>query len=99
MLRDFHDQGATSTTSTIEERMRPLDVVKVLMGIYSDRPNIKRFMNESKVWAKFQDYDYEDIYKVAHATVSSYYLDRVCANDKGEEIISEHPSKTRKLND
>ena len=35
------------------------------MGIYSEKGSIKRFMNNTKVWAKFQDYDYEDLYKVA----------------------------------
>ena len=45
--------------------MKALDVVKILMGIYSDRQNVKRFANEGKYWAKMQEYDYEDIYKVA----------------------------------
>ena len=67
-MRDFHDQGVG--TYDPNERMKPLDIVKILMGIYSDRGNIKRFMNNSKVWAKFQEYDYEDIYKVAQSTVN-----------------------------
>jgi hypothetical protein len=41
--------------------MKPLDVVKIMMGIYSERANIKRFMNDSKFWAKYQDYDYEGL--------------------------------------
>ena len=41
--------------------MKPLDLVKIMMGIYSERANIKRFMNNNKVWAKFQDYDYEEL--------------------------------------
>ena len=43
--------------------MKPLDIVKIMMGIYSERGNIKRFMNNTKVWAKFQDYDYEELLK------------------------------------
>ena len=45
--------------------MKPLDLVKIMMGVYSDRAVIKRHMNDARVWAKFQDYDYEDLYKVA----------------------------------
>ena len=52
------------------ERAKALDIVKILMGIYSERPIVKRYMNNSKVWAKLQEYDYEDIYKVASTTVS-----------------------------
>lgn len=50
--------------------MKALDVVKILMGIYSDRQNVKRFINDSKFWAKLQEYDYEDVYKIAQVTVS-----------------------------
>jgi hypothetical protein len=57
------------------ERMKPLDVTKVLMGIYSDRQCVKRFMNEGRIWAKRQEYDYEDILKVAESTVKQFYLD------------------------
>jgi hypothetical protein len=57
--------------------MKPLDVVKILMGFYSDRGMIKRFMNNTKVWAKFQEYDYEDVYKVAQSVVNQFYLDFV----------------------
>ena len=45
--------------------MKPLDVTKILLGIYSDRQNVKRYANESRIWAKRQEYDYEDILKVA----------------------------------
>jgi hypothetical protein len=55
--------------------MKPLDVVKIMMGIYSERGNIKRFMNNSKVWAKFQDYDYEELLKQATSVVNQFYID------------------------
>ena len=58
------------------DRMKPLDVVKIMMGVYSERATIKRFMNNSKFWAKFQEYDYEDLYKVSSATVNQYYLEQ-----------------------
>ena len=56
ILRDYHEPGGSSKDSSLtdaNERIKALDVVKILMGIYSDRLHIKRFMNESKVWAKF----------------------------------------------
>ena len=49
MLREFHEQGAAVD---VNERLRALDVVKILMGIYSDRANIRRFMNNGRIWAK-----------------------------------------------
>lgn len=42
-----------------------MDVTKVLMGIFGDRPCVKRFTNEARIWAKRQEYDYEDILEVA----------------------------------
>jgi hypothetical protein len=62
ILKDFHE-GQKGDAIEANERMKPLDIVKIMMGIYSERANIKRFMNNSKVWAKFQEYDYEELYK------------------------------------
>ena len=45
-------------------RMKPLDVVKVLMGILSSRESVKRFQYDSSLWAKRQEYDYDDVLKV-----------------------------------
>lgn len=33
-------------------RMKPLDVTKVLMGIRSSRENVKRFETDNRVWAR-----------------------------------------------
>jgi sugar phosphate permease len=33
--------------------MKPLDIVKIMMGVYSERANIKRFMNDGLYWAKY----------------------------------------------
>ncbi len=46
------------------DRIKPLDVVKILMGIYSDRVNVKRFTSDGRIWAKLQEYDYEDVMKL-----------------------------------
>ena len=93
-MRDFHEGGASSGDPT--ERMKPLDIVKIMMGVYSERANIKRFTNNGRFWAKFQEYDYEDLYKVASATVSQFYLDQV---NGGPAAESGPVSKKRKMNE
>jgi len=50
LLREFHEAGGNS--SEAQDRMKALDVVKVMMGIYSERANVKRF-REHGMWAKF----------------------------------------------
>jgi hypothetical protein len=50
--------------------MKPLDVVKVMMGVYSERANVKRFMDKHRLWAKYQEFDYDEMYKIAHSTVN-----------------------------
>lgn len=65
VLKEFHDQSGGGIISDANERLKALDVVKILMGIYSDRSNVKRFTNNARVWAKLQEYDYEDVFKVA----------------------------------
>ncbi len=62
ILKEYHE-GQKGDVIEANERMKPLDIVKIMMGIYSERVNIKRFMNNSKVWAKFQEYDYEELHK------------------------------------
>lgn len=43
-------------------------------------------MYDSKIWAKLQDYDYEEIYKIASAIVSQYYFENATGGcDKKEE--------------
>ena len=69
LLREYHEDGSNSNEA--QDRMKPLDVVKVLMGIYSDRANVKRFMSKDhRLWALYQEYDYDELYKVAQATVN-----------------------------
>lgn len=69
LLREYHEGGNNSNDA--QDRMKPLDCVKVLMGIYSDRANVKRFMNDDhRLWKKYQEFDYEDMYKVANMTVN-----------------------------
>jgi len=55
--------------------MKPLDVVKVLMGIQSSRESVKRFSQDNTLWARRQEYDYEQVLKVATETVQNFYLE------------------------
>jgi hypothetical protein len=67
----------------------------------SERVTVKRYMNETKYWAIFQDYDYEDLFKVATNVVSNFYIDMVSggtAQAKNDEAGSLNPTKKRKLN-
>ena len=102
ILKEFHDEGSSSASYDPTERMKPLDLVKIMMGVYSERANIKRFMNNSRIWAKHQDYDYDGLYTVAQATINQFYLDRVAGISSGQVFReSEGPSskKSRKLNE
>lgn len=67
LLKEFHDQTGGMRGAGLDptDRMKPLDVVKVMMGVYSERATVKRFMNNSRVWAKYQENDYEELYKLA----------------------------------
>ena len=80
------------------ERMKALDVVKVLMGVYSDRANVKKFQNDGRFWSKFTEYDYDDLYTNAENIVKQFYLDLVTgANVMSSGPPSQNPSKKRKL--
>lgn len=83
------------------DRIRALDVVKILMGIYSERQNVKRFINNGRVWAKLQEYDYEDVMKVAQATVNQYQLDMISGSSSSfapSDNVGMNMTKKRKLN-
>jgi len=67
LLKDYHEDGSNSIEA--QDRIKPLDIVKVLMGIYSDRANIKRF-RDHRLWSKYQEFDYDELYKEAQATVN-----------------------------
>ena len=93
LLREYHEDGGNSANEA-QDRMKPLDVIKVLMGIYSDRANVKRFMSKDhRLWAIYQEYDYEELYKVAHATVGQYYIEQTSGTAPGTD------SKKRRLNE
>lgn len=73
ILKNFHHgQGSTQILDP-NNRMKALDVTKILMGIRSTRESVKRFEQDGTVWARRQDYDYNDILKLGDTIVGSYY--------------------------
>jgi hypothetical protein len=73
ILKEYHHGHTSNQIMDFQNRMKPLDVAKVLMGIRSTRENVKRFEQDGSVWARRQDYDYNDILKVCEAVVTHYY--------------------------
>lgn len=45
------------------------------MGIYSEKACVKKFMYNERFWAKLQDYDVDDVLKIAETTVKDYYFE------------------------
>lgn len=58
-------------------RMKPLDVVKVLMGIRSERDCVKQFMQDGKFFATYQDFDYEQMFTLVDDVVKQWTLDNI----------------------
>ena len=61
VLNSFHQagQGKAASIKNPANRMKPLDVVKVLMGIMSSRECITRFKYDGVFWGKLLEYDYQ----------------------------------------
>ena len=79
VLTSFHQasQGKPASMLNPANRMKPLDVVKVLMGILSSRECISRFKYDNVFWGKLLEYDYEQLMTVADQTVNKFYLDQL----------------------
>lgn len=69
VLKSYHHGMATSQWLDVNNRMKPLDVTKVLMGIRSKRENVMRFDRDLTVWGRRKEYDYMDVFKVCEACV------------------------------
>ena len=69
ILTGYHHGMSKSHSLDPNNRMKPLDVTKVLMGIMSSRENVKRYQNDPSAWAKRQEYCYNDILKHSEAVV------------------------------
>lgn len=58
ILRGYHHGMAASEWFNPNNRMKPLDVTKILMGIRSKRENVMRFEQDNTVWGRRKEYDY-----------------------------------------
>lgn len=100
-MKTFHEGlGGDANGAALDptERMKPLDIVKVLMGVYSDRVNVKKFQNDGRFWAKYTEYGYDDLYSVAESTVKHFYVELVTGgNCMASGPSSHNPSKKRKV--
>lgn len=56
-------------------RMKAIDVVKVLMGIRSTREVVQAYAYKSTHWAKLQEYDYEQVLLLSEDITHSFYVD------------------------
>ena len=77
VLKSYHNGMPTSKLMDINNRMKPLDVTKILMGIRSVRENVKRFDQDTTVWARRKEYDYMDVLKVCEVVVRDYYMENI----------------------
>jgi len=69
ILKEYHHAQTATQVLDPNNRMKPLDVTKVLMGIRSTRENVKRFEKDGVVWGKRNDYDYNDILKLSETVL------------------------------
>ena len=62
--------------------MKALDVLKVVMGIYSNKEIVKRFRDKSDTWAKLKEYDFDGLMKLCEEKVPQYYMKALSCVDK-----------------
>ena len=55
-------------------KMKGLDVVKVLMGIMSQRDAVKQFQWDGKFWASLNEYDYEQLLTLVEEQVALWNI-------------------------
>ena len=98
VLTSFHQpsNGKASNILNPANRMKPLDVVKVLMGILSSRECITRFKYDGVFWGKLLEYDYEQLMTVADEIVNHFYLSQLAVVQMQKE---EKQAKKRKINE
>jgi hypothetical protein len=96
VLTSFHRGAKPSSILNPANRMKPLDVVKVLMGIHSSRESVSRFKYDGVYWGKLLEFDYEQLMSVAEECVNSYYLSELEAYQADKDKATQ--AKKRKLN-
>ena len=76
-------------------RMKSIDVVKVLMGIRSTREAVQQYAYNSPHWAKLHEYDYEQILTLSEDITHQFYVElmsKYCTTQDNNDN-----SKRRKL--
>jgi len=73
ILSEFHRGEKASMILNPINRMKPLDVVKVLMGINSSRESVRRFQYSHALWAKCHEYDYEQMLQLSEECTQDFY--------------------------
>lgn len=76
-LLDEFQSGKKWTSKKLmnpSNRMKAIDVVKVLMGIRSTREAVQQFAYNSSHWAKLHEYDYEQVLNLAEDVTHEYYV-------------------------
>ena len=83
VLHEVHCHEKPDAIVNVANRMKPLDVVKVLMGINSNRDCVRRFAWKSSLWTKLQEYDFEGLMELAETEVRDYYIEALSGvNDR-----------------
>jgi len=77
ILREYHHGMTANAWRDPANRMKPLDVTKVLMGIQSSREAVRRFRNDGTVWGRRREYAYEDVLKLTTLTVQEFYCEQL----------------------
>ena len=94
ILRDYHHGMTANAWRDPANRMKPLDVTKVLMGIQSSREAVRRSQNDGTVWGRRREYAYEDVLKLTTLTVQEFYCEQLA----NMGLVPKAASKKRLLN-
>jgi hypothetical protein len=84
VLESFHNSEKAGHILNPANRMKPLDVVKILMGIFSSRESVTRFKYDGVFWGKLLEYDYEQLIGVAEETVNIFYIDAIAQTNQAQ---------------
>ena len=93
LLKNFHDGEEESRILLPSNRMKPLDIVKVLMGINSQREAVKRYQNSHQLWAKCHEYDYEQMLKLSTQVTQDFYCNALASRAMKGKIEAEEQLK------
>lgn len=66
--------------------MKSLDVVKILMGIFSDRLSVKKFQDDPQFWQRYSEYCHVDVKNRAESVTSQFYCERLEGIQKKNKI-------------